>query len=369
MTRTLLNTLFVTTPGAFVRLDGDTVRVDANGEKLIQMPLLHLGGLVLFGGASMSPPLMNRCAEEGREVTFLDFAGRFKCRVVGPISGNVLLRKAQYDAQADADRTMAIARPIVAGKIKNARQTLLRAAREHTVPEQAAVLTEQAGFMAGHLETLPDMRTLDGIRGIEGQAASCYFLAFGAMITRPKSEFAFVTRTRRPPRDRVNALLSFVYALLTTDCVAACEGVGLDPQFGYLHCLRPGRPALALDLMEEFRSFFADRLALTLINRRQIQPDHFEARPGETASSAFVPEEGGDYSLESFTPRPGESVLLTGEGRKTVLSAYHARKQEEVIHPLLQTKTPLGLVPHLQARLLARHLRGDLPSYLPFIAK
>lgn len=344
MSRTLLNTLFVTTPGAFARLDGDTVRVDADGQKLLQVPLLHLGSLVLFGGASISPPLMNRCAEEGREVTFLDFAGRFKCRVVGPVSGNVLLRKAQYEALTDDSRTLAIARPIVAGKVKNSRQTLMRAAREVKAAEQVAVLTEQAAFMAVHLESLPDKHTLDEIRGVEGQVASCYFLAFGAMITQAKSDFAFAVRTRRPPRDRVNALLSFVYSLLTNDCVAACEGVGLDPQFGYLHCLRPGRPALALDLMEEFRSFLADRLVLTLINRRQIQPEHFEIRPGE-------------------------SVLLTAEGRKLVLAAYQTRKQEEVTHPLLQTKTPVGLLPHLQARLLARHLRGDLPNYLPFIAK
>jgi len=344
MSKELLNTLFVTTPRAFVRLEGDTVRVESNGEKLLQVPLLHLGALVLFDSASVSPPLMCRCAEEGREITFLDFAGRFKCRLVGPTSGNVLLRKAQYAAQADEARSIAIARPIVAGKIKNARQTLLRAAREVREADQVAVLQAQAAFMAVHLQSLPDMQTLDGIRGIEGQAASCYFLAFGAMITRPKSEFAFVMRTRRPPRDRVNALLSFIYALLTTDCVAAVEGVGLDPQFGYLHCLRPGRPALALDLMEEFRSYLADRLVLTLINRRQIQPEHFETRPGE-------------------------SVLLTAEGRKLVLSAYQTRKQEEVMHPLLQTRTPIGLLPHLQARLLARHLRGDLPSYLPFVAK
>jgi CRISPR-associated protein Cas1 len=344
MSRQLLNTLFVTTPGAFVRLDGDTVRVDADGTKLLQVPLLHLGQLVLFGGASISPPLMCRCAEEDREVTFLDFAGRFKCRVVGPTSGNVLLRKAQYDAQADEARTLEIARPIVAGKIKNSRQTLLRAARDVRAEDQKSVLNEQAAFMAVHLQTLPDMTSLDGVRGIEGQAASCYFQAFGSMITREKAEFAFATRTRRPPRDRVNALLSFVYALLTTDCVAAVEGVGMDPQFGFLHCLRPGRPALALDLMEEFRSYLADRLVLTLINRKQIQPDHFESRPGE-------------------------SVLLTAEGRKVVLSAYQARKQEEIAHPLLQTKTPVGLVPHLQARLLARHLRGDLPSYIPFVAR
>ncbi len=287
---------------------------------------------------------MNRCAEDGREVTFLDFAGRFKCRVVGPVSGNVLLRKAQYDAHADASRTLEIARPIVAGKIKNSRQTLVRAARETKNAESAELLTSQAAAIAKLLISLPNMKNVDEVRGIEGQAAACYFSAFGAMITQPKAEFAFTTRTRRPPRDRVNALLSFVYSLLTSDCVAAAEGVGLDPQFGYLHVLRPGRPALALDLMEEFRSYFADRLVLTLINRRQITPSHFE-------------------------DRPGDSVLLTAEGRKIVLAAYQTRKQEEVAHPLLQNATPIGLLPHLQARLLARHLRGDTPAYTPFIAR
>lgn len=344
MSHQLLNTLFVTTKGAFARLEGDTVRVDADGQKLLQVPLLHLGALVLFEGASLSPPLMCRCAEEGREITFLDFAGRFKCRVVGPTSGNVLLRKAQYQAQCDENQAREIARAIVAGKIKNARQTLVRAAREVKAEEAVALLDAQAVFLAGYLQSLPEQPTLDAIRGVEGQAAACYFTAFGAMITREKTEFAFSTRSRRPPRDRVNALLSFVYALLTGDCVAAVEGVGLDPQFGYLHALRPGRPALALDLMEEFRSYFADRLVLTLINRRQIQPEDFEVRPGE-------------------------SVLLTAAGRKIVLAAYQNRKQEEVSHPLLQTRTPLGLVPHLQARLLARYLRGDLPTYLPFIAR
>ena len=260
------------------------------------------------------------------------------------VSGNVLLRKAQYDAQASEALTMDIARPIVAVKIKNARQTLLRGAREVKDADSITMLKVQAALMAAQLETLPEMQTLDGIRGIEGQAAACYFRAFGCLISREKSEFAFTVRTRRPPRDRVNALLSFVYALLTNDCVAAVAGVGLDPQFGFLHCLRPGRPALALDLMEEFRSSFADRLVLTLINRRQIQPDDFESRPGE-------------------------SVMLTDKGRKTVLTAYQERKKEEAAHPLLKTTTPIGLVFHLQARLLARHLRGDLPSYLPFVSR
>lgn len=344
MARQLLNTLFVQSTGAYAKLDGDTIRVDVNGEKLFQAPLLHFESLIMFEGSSMTPPLMGRCAEEGRDIVFLDFAGRFRFRVVGPVSGNVLLRKAQYDAQADGKRTIEIVRPMLAGKIKNSRQTLLRAARDTSGEDQKAVLTTQAGYIATHLEKLEEMETLDGLRGIEGQVASCYYQAFGAMITRDKADFAFSTRSRRPPRDRVNALLSFVYSLLTADCVAAAEGVGLDPQFGYLHCLRPGRPALALDLMEEFRSYIADRLVLTLINRRQLQPNHFETRPGE-------------------------SVMLTTEGRKILLTAYKERKMEEVSHPLLQSKTPVGLLPHLQARLLARHLRGDMPTYIPFLAR
>jgi len=368
MSRQMMNTLFVTHQGAFARLDGDTVRVDAKGLKLLQVPLLGLESLVFFEGASLSPPLMCRCAKDGREVTFLDFAGRFQCRVVGPVSGNVLLRRAQYDASGDESRCMEIARPIVAGKIKNARATLLRAARERTDPTDVATLNEQAAYMAVHLESLPEKNTLDEIRGVEGQAASCYFAAFGAMIARDKSDFAFATRTRRPPRDRVNALLSFVYSLLTNDCVGALEGVGLDPQVGFLHCLRPGRPALALDLVEEFRSYFADRLVLSLLNRRQLQPSHFESRPGE-AEGREASESDGKLQPDRFESRPGESVMLTAEGRKILLTAYQSRKQEEVMHPLLQTQTPLGLVPHLQARLLARHLRGDLPTYPPFIPR
>ncbi|MDW8207896.1 MAG: type I-C CRISPR-associated endonuclease Cas1c [Chloroherpetonaceae bacterium] len=344
MNRLLLNTLYVMTPGAVVRLDGDTARIEVDRTCVMQVPLLHLGALVLFGSASVSSPLMQRCAEEGRTVTFLDYAGRFKCRVVGPTSGNVLLRKAQYEAYADDTRALAIARPIVAGKIRNSRQTLLRAAREMRYREATTALTEHATLLVALQRSLVDATVLDEVRGIEGQAAAVYFDAFGAMITRPKSEFAFVTRTRRPPRDRVNALLSFVYALLTTDCVTALEGVGLDPQFGYLHAIRPGRPALALDLMEEFRSYLVDRLVLSLINRRQITPEHFE-------------------------DRPGESVLLTADGRKIVLTAYQERKQQEVMHPFLRTKAPIGLLPHLQARLLARHLRGDLPAYLPFMPR
>jgi len=344
MPRELLNTLYITHPNAYARLDGDTIRVEADGERLLQVPLLKLDAIVLFDRATLSNQLMHRCAEDGRAITFLDYSGRFKCRLEGPISGNVLLRKAQYTAQSDPQRTLEIARSIIAGKIKNTRQTLLRAAREAREPLTTAALQVQADLLATYLLTLPDITNLDTLRGIEGQAANAYFTVFGEMIHRDKADFAFANRTRRPPRDRVNALMSFLYSILTNDCRTACESVGLDPQFGFLHVLRPGRPALALDLMEEFRSFFADRLLLTLLNRRQIHPHHFDERPGE-------------------------SYLLTAEGRKIVITAYQTRKQEEITHPILEQKMPLGLLPQIQARLLARHLRGDMDCYLPYIAR
>ncbi len=345
MTRELLNTLFVMTPDAYVRLDHDALKVEADGAKLAQVPLHHLGSVMLFGNAMMSTQAMHRCAEEGRAVNLMDYAGRFRARVVGPMCGNVLLRQAQYEAQRDEARTLEIARAIVAGKLKNCAYSVMRAARDTKSEETAALLRTCGQRLGLLLESLHTQPTTDTVRGVEGQGAALYFEVFGAMITAPADEFSFKLRTRRPPRDRVNALLSFLYALLTADCTAACEGVGLDPQFGFLHALRPGRPALALDLMEEFRPLLADRLALTLINRRQIRPEHFEVREGV-----------------------GESVLLTDAGRKIVLEAYQNRKKEEVPHPLLKEKAPLGLLPHLQARLLARHLRGDLESYLPFLA-
>jgi len=342
MTREMLNTLFVMTPAAFVRLDHDTLKVEADHVKVAQVPLHHLGSIVLFGSAMMSSQAMCRCAEEGRSVVLLDFAGRFKARVSGPVCGNVLLRKAQYDAHSSSRRTCDIARSVVAGKIRNSRHTTLRASRDCGDAEKRARLRQCAEALGFLLAMLPAAVDVDAVRGIEGQAAALYFDIFSDFLNVPTEEFSFKLRTRRPPRDRVNALLSFVYSLLTNDCTAACEGVGLDPQFGYLHCLRPGRPSLALDLMEEFRSYLADRMVLTLINRRQIQPHHFE-------------------------DHPGDGVTLTDVGRKTVLEAYQKRKQEEVPHPLLKENAPLGLLPHLQARLLARHLRGDLAEYIPFL--
>ena len=308
-------------------------------------PLHHLGAIYLFGNAHISVQALHRCAEEGKAVVFFDYGGKFRCRLVGPVCGNVLLRQAQYEAQRNPAATREIARSVVAGKIKNQRAVIARGAREAKDESAAILLRRTANDMANLLTLLPQLEEIDGVRGIEGQASALYFDAFDSLITAPPADFAFVVRTRRPPRDRVNALLSFLYALLTSSCTHACEGAGLDPQFGFLHVLRPGRPALALDLMEEFRAPLCDRLALTLINRRQIRPEHFDENP----------EAGG-------------SVLLNADGRKIVLTAWHNRKAEDAHHPFLKDQAPFGLFPHLQARLLARHLRGDLPGYLPFLA-
>jgi CRISPR-associated endonuclease Cas1 len=345
MVKELLNTLYVTTERALVRLDGEALRVEADGQKLALVPLHHLTGVVLLGGASMTFPALARCAADGRAVTSLSPSGKYQFRISGPTCGNILLRQAQWAALADPARACGIARNIVAGKIHNQRHLLARAARDTRDDETEAHLRDAVAALGELLLSLPLQTDLDGVRGVEGQAAAVYFGVFGELIAAPTAAFSFKTRTRRPPRDRVNALLSFLYALLTTECVAACEGVGLDPQCGYLHCLRPGRPALALDIMEEFRPLLCDRLALTLINRRQITPEHFDVREGA-----------------------GESVLLTKDGRRAVLDAFRARKQEEALHPFLKDRAPLGLLPHLQARLLARHLRGDMAHYLPYVA-
>ena len=306
MTRDLLNTLFVGSENALVRLEGDTLRVETEGNAPRKVPLIHIAAVYLFGTAHITAPAMERCAAEGRSIVFFHRGGRFRYRLSGPICGNVLLRQAQYEAQRDPVVAAHTARAFVAGKIQNQRATLLRGARDSKNEASRARLDAAGNALAVLLASLPAQTTLDSIRGIEGQAAAMYFDVFGSLLTVPPADFAFLHRTRRPPRDRVNAVLSFLYALLTADCNAACEGVGLDPQFGFLHCLRPGRPALALDLMEEFRPVLADRVALTLINRRELRPEHFTERTDA-----------------------GESVLMTDAGRKIVLEAYHHRKTQE----------------------------------------
>ena len=340
----ILNTLYVMTQGAYLHLDHDTVRVEVERETQLRVPLLQLGGLVTFGNVLVSPALLGRCAEDGRAVTLLDRNGRFQARVVGRTGGNVLLRRDQHAALSDPARTLAIARHIVAGKIQNERQVVLRGAREAVEPADAAALARAAGGLAESIAAVPRCEDLDTLRGIEGTAARFYFGVFDRLVRDDREAFRMVERNRRPPRDRINALLSFCYTLLLTDCVAALEGCGLDPQVGYLHALRPGRPALGLDLLEELRSPLGDRLALTLINRRQLTRDDFEERPGG-------------------------AVSLTDAGRKKVVVAYQERKQDEAPHRVLGRKVALGLVPHIQARLLARRLRGDLEFYPPFLIR
>lgn len=342
---TLLNTLYITTPDAYLRLDGETVVVEIEKEKRLQVPLHHLGGLVVFGATGLSPSLMMRCAEDGRTVVFCDRNGRFKARLEGEQSGNVLLRQAQYEAQRDVGASLSLARTFVAGKVKNTRTTLLRGGRDSKLPEEAEQLKHAAELLAHILQKLPQAPDHDTARGLEGDAARIYFEHFTLLIKPSQREtFRLDTRNRRPPRDPINALLSFGYALLMTEVRSGLESVGLDPQFGFLHALRPGRAALALDLMEEFRPVLADRLALTLVNREQLSQDDFDFRAGDT-------------------------VLLNDKGRKTVLVAWQERKKETLAHPLLEQEVALGLLPQLQARLLARTLRGDLSSYPPFLLK
>ncbi|MBS0467249.1 MAG: type I-C CRISPR-associated endonuclease Cas1 [Proteobacteria bacterium] len=340
----LLNTLYVTLPDAWLRLDNDTLRVEVEREARLRVPLHHLTAVVCFGHTGLSAPLMHRLADEGIALVLLDDNGRFKARLEGAVSGNVLLRQAQFQRVADPAFTLEQARACVAGKVKNTRQVLQRGAREAASEEEAQTLTRRADDLAATLRALPGADNLDALRGLEGEAARQYFSALNLLVRPAQREaFAMDGRTRRPPRDRFNALLSFLYAMWMNDCRSALEAAGLDPQVGFLHALRPGRAALALDLMEEFRPW-ADRLALTLINRGQIKASDFDLRPG-----------GG--------------VVLQADARKAVVVAFQERKKDEMTHPLLAQTVPLGLVPLVQARLLARALRDDAAPYIPFIHK
>ncbi len=342
---TIQNTLYVMTPQSYAHLDNNTVRIEVERETRLRVPLHHLGGLVCFGNVLVSPALMHRLADEGKSLVLLDEHGRFKARLEGGISGNILLRQAQFRQAEHPASTLDIARAIVAGKLKNSRSILQRAARENSDPNEVKILSRAADDLAASLRAIQSASTLDALRGSEGEAARNYFAALN-LVVKPamRDVFQLNGRTRRPPLDRFNALISFLYALLMNDCRSALEAVGLDPQLGYLHAVRPGRAALALDLQEEFRSILADRLALTLINRGQLKADDFDER------------EGG-------------AVMLNDRGRRSVLTAWQERKQEELTHPLLEQKLPLALLPLVQARLLARTVRGEMQTYLPFLAR
>jgi len=340
----LLNTLYVTTQGAYLAKEGETVVVKIDQEVRLRLPVHTIGGIVCFGNVSCSPFLMGFCGENGVSISFLSEYGRFLARVQGPVSGNVLLRREQYRQADDQGYSARMAKAFIIGKVANSRTVLQRALRDHSDKMTDDTLSRSIDVLSSSLKSLELNQSLDSVRGLEGDAAHTYFDVFDNLIVAQKDSFSFQERNRRPPLDNVNCLLSFLYTLLVHDCRSALEAVGLDPAVGFLHRDRPGRPSLALDLMEEFRPFLADRLTLSLINLRQVQ------------------EKG-------FNKTEAGAVMMNDETRKTLLVAYQERKQEEIYHPFIDEKVNIGLLFHVQAMLLARCLRGDLDGYPPFIWK
>ncbi|MBI5027016.1 MAG: type I-C CRISPR-associated endonuclease Cas1 [Nitrospirae bacterium] len=340
----LLNTLFVTTQGAYLSKEGETVIVKVDGEISMRLPVHTLGGIVCFGQVSCSPYLMGFCAENGVAISFLTENGGFLAKVQGPVSGNVLLRREQYRRADDMNSSAEIAKAVLTGKIANCRTVLQRLLRDHSEKIDTDAISDASQKLANAMRRLQSESSLDILRGIEGESADAYFEVFDHLITSQKDDFTFHERNRRPPLDNVNCLLSFIYTLLMHDVRSALESVGLDPAVGFLHRDRPGRYSLALDLMEEFRPYIADRLTLSLINLCQVQ------------GKGFKKKESG-------------AVWMDDDTRKTVLVAYQKRKQEEIEHPFLKEKVAIGLLPYVQALLMARYLRGDIDNYPPFIWK
>lgn len=339
-----LNTLYVTTQGAYLSKEGETVAVKVDNKIRLRVPIHTIGGIVCFGQVGCSPFLMGFCAERDVSISYLTENGRFLARVQGPVSGNVLLRREQYRRADDPGISADMARAVLTGKLANSRTVLQRALRDHPEKINGDEVSSASFKLKSSLRSLQSDHSLDILRGIEGEAAHTYFNVFDHLITSQKEDFTFRDRNRRPPLDEVNCLLSFIYTLLVHDIRSALESVGLDPQVGFLHKDRPGRPSLALDMMEEFRPFLADRLTLSLINLCQVRK-------------------------EGFTKTESGAVLMDDETRKVVLVAYQKRKQDKIVHPFLGEKVSVGILFHVQAMLLARYMRGDLDGYPPFIWK
>ncbi len=342
--RHLLNTLYVFTEDAYLALDGENVVVQRQGAQLGRVPLHTLEAILCFTYAGASPALMGACGERGVSLAFFTPRGRFLARACGSASGNVLLRKQQCRLAEDAEASLAISRNFITGKLFNSRWVLERALRDHGMRLDAEGLQRATGLVQSSLEAARVCESVDSLRGIEGDAASVYFSVFDELILRGKDYFKFEGRVRRPPTDAVNAMLSLFYTVLSLDCAAALEGVGLDPYIGFMHADRPGRKSLALDLMEELRAPVVDRFVLTCINNRVV---------GE----------------QSFDVRESGEVRLTDDARKAVFQAWQERKKDVITHPFLKEKVAWGLVPHVQALLLARCVRGDLDEYPPFLWK
>lgn len=342
--RQLLNTLYIQTQGSYLNLRTDNIQVEVDQKCKALIPLHHIGELAIFGNVLLSPFLVQRLGRERKSVSWLSEYGRFCARSEPVVSGNVILRVAQYKAAESLSSALAIAKYVVAGKLQNQRTTLLRSARDTKDNNVAQQLRQAAQHIANQITSLPSSQTLEQLRGIEGDAAKRYWQVFSLMLRANRDYFSISERSRRPARDPLNALLNFVYTILANDCASACQSVGLDPQVGFLHSLRSGRNSLALDMMEELRSTVADRAILTLINRQQLVP------------ADFVRHQGDTYNISE-------------EARKKILAYLTERKKEEVMHSFLGRKMPLGLVPHVQARLLAQHLRGDRDKYPPYLQR
>lgn len=343
MTTQFLNTLFVQTDGSYLSLDHETLLVKVDKELKLKIPLHHLGSIVAMGRVTLSSPLIARCAKDGRSVSYFDRNGEFQYRIEGPVSGNILLRQAQFNSINNDDLCCSLVKAFVGGKIHNSRLMLQRIYRELQDEGQKLIIKDVTDKMKNDLSRLlKDDQTVDTLRGIEGINAKRYYSCFPLWIKSRGAFFSFNERNRRPTRDAVNALLSFLYRLLLNDCVAAIQGVGLDPQIGFLHTLRPGRPALGLDLMEELRPLFADRLAVALVNRGQLKQTDFDILPGG-------------------------AVHLNKKGRRIVINEYQEKKKEEITHPATRQKIAFGLLPHIQAKILARAIRQDHLEYQPYL--
>lgn len=340
--RKLLNTLYVTDPELYLALEGEAVVIRKEAKVALRLPLHNLESIVSFTHTGASPALMGACADRGIGLCFLSPGGRFRARVTGRVQGNVLLRKTQYAVSEDTDRSAVLASSFVLGKTYNARQVLRRAIRDHALSVDVDALRAASDSLKAMTSTVSECESVADLMGLEGRAAKTYFGVFGQLILQQRDDFQFTTRTRRPPLDNVNSLLSFLYTVLANEVASALEVVGLDPYVGFLHQDRPGRPSLALDMMEELRAVFVDRLALSLINRRQI-------------------------TGVGFTRKESGGILMDDATRKKVLTAWQERKKDEIRHPFLGEQMPFGLIPHIQALLLARTLRGDLDTYPPFL--
>lgn len=342
--RKLLNTLYVTSENSYLALDGENVVLYENKDELGRIPLHNLEGIVSFGYRGTSPALMGACTERNISLCYLTPQGKFLARVSGRIKGNVVLRQQQYDSSRDEAISLEIAKNCIIGKVYNARWVLERAIRDHSLQIDAEKVKAASNFLKDSLTLIQNSQSKDQLRGYEGEAASIYFGVFDQLILQQKKDFIFTGRNRRPPLDPVNAMLSFVYTLLTNMVTSALESVGLDPYVGYLHVDRPGRASLSLDLVEELRAVMADRFVLSLINRKMV-------------------------TGKNFSRQENGAILMDDELRKRVLMEWQNRKKEMITHPYLQEKVEWGMVPYVQALLLARYLRGDLDGYPVFLWK